>query len=344
LTGGSNVKEGKMDFNTPSELLGGGSGGKRPQLPDIKKYILPVSSVIILLMFVFSGLYSVGPDEVGVIRRFGRYARTTNPGLHFKIPMGVERVNNVKVQYIYKEEFGFRTLKPGIKSQYSSREYFDESLMLTGDLNVLVVDWIVQFKIKDPVKFLFNVRDQRETIRSISEAMMRQVIGDNSVSETLTTRRMDINQLVQEELQDVLDSYDSGIQIVTVKLQDVNPADEVKPAFNEVNEAKQEKEKMINEAWEAYNKAIPNAKGQAEKTIREAEGYALKRINRAKGDAARFIATWKAYKEAKEVTRKRLYLEAMNEILPKAGRKYIIDSSTHNILPLLKLNAEGGAR
>lgn len=332
-----------MDFNTPDELLGGAKQ-KIPQMPDFKKYILPAVSMILILIFVFSGLYSVGPDEVGVIRRFGKYVRTTNPGLHFKIPMGIERVDNVKVRYIYKEEFGFRTLRPGIKTQYSSREYFDESLMLTGDLNVLVVEWILQFKIKDPVKFLFNIRDQRETIRSICEAVMRQLMGDNSVSEVLTTRRVEINQLAQEKLQDILDSYDSGIQIVTVKLQDVNPSDEVKPAFNEVNEAKQEKEKMINEAWEAYNKAIPAAKGQAEKTIKEAEGYTLKRVNAAKGDAARFLATWEAYREAKEVTRKRLYLEAMKEILPKAGQKYIIDSSTHNILPLLRLNDEGGAR
>ncbi|MFC1624684.1 FtsH protease activity modulator HflK, partial [Candidatus Omnitrophota bacterium] len=328
----------------PEDLLGGSKKGKNPQMPDIKKYVIPAVGGFFVLMFIFSGLYSVGPDEVGVIRRFGKYIRTTNPGLHFKIPMGVEKVNNVKVQYIYKEEFGFRTLRPGIKTQYSTRDYFDESLMLTGDLNVLVVEWIVQFKIKDPVKFLFNVRDQRETLHIISEAVMRQVIGDNSVSEALTTRRVEINQEAQDKLQEVLDSYDSGIQIVTVKLQDVNPSDEVKPSFNQVNEAKQEKEKMINQAWEAYNKTIPAARGEAQKTIKESEGYALKRINRAKGDATRFIETWKAYKEAKEVTRKRLYLEAMNEILPKVGQKFIMDSSSNSILPLLKLNKDGGVK
>ena len=335
-----------MSFNTPEDLLGMGGKGKPPraQIPNIKRYIFPAAGGFFILMFIFSGLYSVGPDEVGVIRQFGRYARTTNPGLHFKIPMGVEKVNKVKVRYIFKEEFGFKTLKSDIKSQYSTKDYFDESLMLTGDLNVLVVEWIVQFKIKDPVKLLFNVREPRETIRNISEAVMRQIIGDGSVSEVLTTRRVEVNQEVQDKLQEVLDSYDSGIQIVTVKLQDVNPPDEVKPSFNEVNEAKQEKEKMINEAWEAYNKAIPAAKGQAEKTIREAEGYALSRINTAKGDAARFIDTWESYKNAKEVTRKRLYLEAINEILPKVGNKYIIDSSVQGILPLLKLNKEGGLK
>lgn len=334
-----------MDFNTPDELLGGGKKAiPVGSIPDIKKYIFPAVAGFLALIFVFSGLYSVGPDEVGVIRLFGRYTRTTNPGLHFKIPMGVEKVNKVKVRYIFKEEFGFRTLKAGIKSQYSSKEYFDESLMLTGDLNVLIVEWIVQFKVKDPVKLLFNVRDPRETLRSVSEAVMRQVVGNGSVSEVLTTRRVEINQEVQDKLQEILDSYESGIQIVTVKLQDVNPADEVKPSFNEVNEAKQEKEKIINQAWEAYNKAIPAAKGDAEKTIREAEGYALKRVNQASGDASRFIATWEAYKEAKDVTRKRLYLEVMSEILPKAGQKYIMDSSSSGILPLLKLNQSGGVQ
>lgn len=334
-----------MDFNTPGELLGGKSSsskGKKYQIANMKNYIILGVTGFLVLIFIFSGVYSVGPDEVGVIRKFGKYIRTTDPGLHFKIPMGIEKVDNVKVQYIFKEEFGFRTLKPGIKSQYSTREYFDESLMLTGDLNVLVVEWIVQFKVKDPVKLLFNIRDPKETIRNISEAVMRQIVGDATVSEVLTTRRMDINQDAQDKLQEILDSYESGIHIVTLKLQDVNPSDEVKPSFNQVNEAKQEKEKMINEAWEAYNKTIPAARGQAEKTIKEAEGYTLQRINRAKGDAARFIDTWQAYRKAKEVTRKRLYLEAMNEILPKTGYKYIIDSSAHSILPLLNLNNKNG--
>ncbi|MFH1854574.1 MAG: FtsH protease activity modulator HflK [Candidatus Omnitrophota bacterium] len=333
-----------MDFNTPNELLERDKPDPKKAGPDFKKYIFSAIGGILVLVFIFSGVYSVGPDEVGIVRRFGKYVRTTNPGLHFKIPMGVERADNVKVQYIYKEEFGFRTLRPGIKSQYSSKEYFDESLMLTGDLNVLVVEWIVQFKIKDPVKFLFNVRDQRETIRNISEAVMRQIVGNSSMGEVLTMRRVEINQEVQDTLQKILDSYNTGLKIVTVKLQDVNPPDEVKASFNEVNEAKQEKEKMINEAWEAYNKAIPAAKGQAEKTIREAEGYALNNINTAKGDAARFIDTWEAYRNAKEVTRKRLYLEAMNEILPKVGQKYIMDSLSGSILPLLKLNKEGGVK
>lgn len=312
------------------------NAGKK-RLPELMKFAPMIIIGLLIAVFLISSLYSVGPDEVGVVKRFGRYVRITNPGLHIRIPFGIEKVNNVKVKYIFKEEFGFRTLKPGVVSRYSQREYFGESLMLTGDLNVVVVEWIVQFKVKDPVKLLFNIKNPRDTIRNISEAVMRQVVGDNSVSEVLTTRRVEVNIAMQKKLQEILDSYDSGIQIVTVKLQDVNPPDPVKPSFNEVNEAKQEKEKVINQAWEAYNKAIPEARGKAEKTIREAEGYALNRVNKAKGDAAKFVSIWQAYMKAVDVTRKRLYLEAMHEIIPKAGKKYIIDPSQQSILPLLRL-------
>jgi len=334
------------DFEKPEDLFGPSEEfmkNAEKKLKNLKGIGPIIVTAIVLIAGLFSSFYAVGPDEVGVIRRFGKYVRTTNPGLHLKIPF-IEKVDNVKVKYIFKEEFGFRTTRPGIVSQYSAREYFDESLMLTGDLNVLVVEWIVQFKVKDPVKLLFNVRNPLGTIRNISEAVMRQVVGDNTVNEVLTTRRVEINQEVQDKLQEILDSYNSGIQIVTVKLQDVNPPDEVKPSFNEVNEAKQEKEKAINQAWERYNKIIPKARGEAEKTITEAEGYALNRINRAKGDAAKFMATWQAYKNAKDVTRKRLYLEAMSEILPKVGKKFIVDSKQKGILPLLNLSEKGAGQ
>ncbi|MFH1867595.1 MAG: FtsH protease activity modulator HflK [Candidatus Omnitrophota bacterium] len=337
-----------MDFEKPDDVIYG-TGGKQQLIPpQYRKYIPIAVTAVILLAVLFlrdlSVFYSVGPDEVGVVRRFGEYVRTSQPGLRFKLPIGLEKVNLVKVKYIFKEEFGFHTTKAGIISQRSAKDYLSESRMLTGDLNVIIVEWIVQFKIKDPVKLLFNIRDPRDTIRKISEAVMRQVVGDNSVTEILTTRRVELNQEVQDKLQQVLDSYDCGVHIVTVKLQDVNPPDPVKPSFNEVNEAKQEREKMINEAWEAYNKAIPLARGEAEKTITESEGYALNRVNKAKGDAAKFTATWNAYKNAKEVTRKRLFLEAMNDVLPKAGVKYIIDSQQKGILPLMRLDKEGGVQ
>ena len=332
------------NFDKPEDLFGPSEDFLRDagkKLENFKGLIPLAIGAFVVVVLLFGSFYSVGPDEVGVIRRFGKYARTTNPGLHLKIPL-IEKVDNVKVKYIFKEEFGFRTTRPGVITQYSSKEYFDESLMLTGDLNVIVVDWIVQFKIKDPVKLLFNIRNPQRTIRNISEAVMRQAVGDSTVNEVLTTRRVEINIYVQKKLQEILDSYDSGVQIVTVKLQDVNPPDEVKPSFNEVNEAKQEKEKVINQAWERYNKIIPKARGEAERTIRESEGYSLNRVNVAKGDAAKFIATWEAYKDAKDVTRKRLYLEALNEVLPKAGEKFIVDSEQKSILPLLNLTNKGG--
>ena len=313
-------------------------------LPDIKKYIVPAIVLVLILVLGLTSFYSVGADEVGVIQRFGKYTRTTEPGLHMKLPFRIEKATKVKVKYIFKEEFGFRTLRPGIKTLRATGKHLDESLMLSGDLNSSVVEWIVQFKIKDPVKLLFNIRDPATTVRAISEAVMRQVVGDHAVTEVLTTRRIEVSLEAQAKLQAILDSYDSGIHIITVKLQDVNPPDEVKPAFNEVNEAKQERERMINEAWEAYNKAVPRAKGEALKMITEAEGYALNRVNRAQGDARRFLATWQEYKDAKEVTRRRLYLESLAEVLPKVRRKYILDSDVGGILPLLNLGAEGGER
>lgn len=326
-----------MDFkipDTPEELFRQG----KKSFAGFNKWLPYVLLVFIVLGSLVSSFYSVGTDEVGVIRLFGKYVRTTEPGLHWRLPFNIEKLDKVKVKRIFKDEFGFRTLRAGVKTQYSQKSYHEESLMLTGDLNVLDVTWIVQFRIKDAVKLLFNIRNPRETVRDISEAVMRQVIGDSSVSEALTTRRIEINLEVQEKMQAILDSYESGIHIETVKLQDVNPPDEVKRSFNEVNEAKQEKEKVINQSWEAYNKVIPKAKGEAQKTISEAEGYALSRVNEAQGDAVKFLATWNAYKTAKKVTRRRLYLETMETVLPRAGRIYIMEPGGNNVLPLLKLS------
>ena len=318
-------------------------GGEEVEIPtsvNLKNISLVIVGIFVLVL-VISSLYSVGPDEQGVIQRFGKYVRTTNPGLHTKLPFGIETAKKVKVKYIFKEEFGFRTIKAGVRTVYSTNKYLGESLMLTGDLNLAVVEWIVQYKIKSARDYLFNVRNATQTLRDISESVMRKVVGDRSVSEVLTTGRMEVAQQVQQDLQKILDSYKSGIKIVTVKLQDVNPPDVVKPAFNDVNEAKQEKEKMINQAWEAYNKKIPLAKGEAKKMIQDAEGYALNRINRAKGDAANFLAVWRAYNSAKDVTRRRLYLETLDEILPKVKRKYILDESQKGLLPFLPLEKGG---
>jgi len=304
------------------------------------KGIRRIIYVIIVIIVLSSGLYSVGADEVCVIQRFGKFVRSTEPGLHMKIPFGVETAKNVKVKKVFKEEFGFRTLKAGVKTQYSKRGYNEESLMLTGDLNVAEVEWIVQYKIKDPYKFLFKIKDPRETLRAMSEAVVRRVVGDRDVTYVLTYGRVEIAKDVELGLQELLDQFDSGIAIVTVKLQDVNPPETVRPAFNEVNRAKQDKEKMINEAWEDYNKRIPRAKGEAEQVIAEAKGYATRRVNNAMGDVSLFEQVYEEYRRAPDVTRRRLYLETMAKILPEIKDIYIVDEEQKSILPLLELGGE----
>jgi len=327
-----------QDVPSPDEII---KKGKK-KLDDMWQYARWFLIVIFVLIFLKGLIYSIGPDEVGVIQRFGKFISLSSPGLHAKLPFGIDSVTPIKVQKIFKEEFGFKTLQPGVRTRYSRGDYQDESLMLTGDLNILDVRWIVQFKIKDPVKLLFATRNPEDNIRDISEVVMRRLVGDYSVDEVLTTKREELDDLAQQGIQAILDRYNVGVQIVTVKLQDVNPPERVRPAFNEVNEAKQEKEKMINQAWEAYNKVIPKARGTAEKTIREAEGYATEKVNNAKGESERFLATLKEYKKAPEITKERMYLEALMKVLPEAKEQYIIDETQTSILPLLDINKKGG--
>ena len=318
-------------------------GGEEFNIPPVNKnlILLGVLAVFVIIILATS-FYQVSTDEEGVIRRFGKYTTTTGPGLHLKLPFGIDKVTKVPVQRILKEEFGFRTVRPGVRSQYTRGSATNESLMLTGDLNSAVVEWIVQYRVLNPDDFLFKVRNVRAIIRDASESIMRQVVGDRSVDEVIILSRREVAQEAKDLLQEVLDSYGSGISVVTVELKDVNPPDPVKPAFNEVNEAKQEMERMINEAWEAYNKEVPKARGEAERTIRQAEGYALNRVNRAQGDANKFLAVWKEYARSKDVTRRRLYLETINEVMPKLGKKYVIDSDQKGILQLLPLDEKGG--
>lgn len=298
--------------------------------------------VIVGIIVIASGLYSVGADEIGVVQRFGKYVRQTMPGLHMKVPFGIETVKKVKVKKVFKEEFGFRTLRADIRTSYSPKKFLEESLMLTGDLNVAEVEWIVQYRIRDPYKYLFKIQDPVATLRPMSEAVVRRVVGDRNVTDVLTVGRIEIAEQVQEGLQSLLDKFESGVQVVTVKLQDVNPPEEVRQAFNEVNRAKQDKEKMINEAWEDYNKRIPRAQGEAEQMIAEAEGYALRRVNRAMGDVALFNKVYAEYRNAPDVTRRRLYLETMGDVLPNVKEIFIVDEKQKAILPLLDLGAGKG--
>ncbi|MFA4981442.1 MAG: FtsH protease activity modulator HflK [Candidatus Omnitrophota bacterium] len=321
---------------TPEEIIDVG----RKKFLNYVKYIPWIILGFLAVIGLAGAIYSIGPDEVGVIQRFGKYIRLSSPGLHAKVPFGIEKVTPIKVEKIFKEEFG--TGKESISFGVVLTGNKDETLMLTGDLNILDVRWIVQYKIKDPIKFLFVVRNPQNVIRDVSEVVMRRLVGDYSVDEVLTIKREEIDHLAQVETQKILDDYQTGVQVVTIKLLDVNPPDTVKPAFNEVNEAKQEKEKMINQAWEAYNKVVPKARGEAERTIREAEGYSLDKINRAKGEADRFLATLAEYKNAPEITQKRLYLETLNEVLPKVKNKYIIDPRQSSILPLMDIGKKGG--
>ena len=328
---------GKVTFQTPD-------GPRTVSIPW--KTVVGIGVLIVVLLVLNSTYYSIEANEVGVVTRFGKFDRTTDPGLHFKWPWGIEDVIPVKVDYIYKEEFGFRTVEAGVRTRYApqTRSLENEALVLTGDLNCASVTWSVQYRVKKPVEFLFKVRDPVITLRDLSESIMREVVGDRSVTDVLTSGRAEVNTEVRNELQKVLDDYDSGIEVVQVLLRDVNPPDVVKDSFNEVNRAQQEMEQNINKAWQAYNKAIPKARGDALKQISEAEGYRLERVNRAKGDAARYLSLLAEYLKAPEITRRRLYLETMGEVLPLVERRTVIDAGARSILPLLDLDGKGGAQ
>lgn len=307
-----------------------------PHFKQIKGLWLIVAAV--LLFFVgSSAYYSVTPEEVGVVLRFGRYDRTVGPGPHLKLPLGIENAILVKTGVVYKEEFGFRGVSPGVRSHFAEKGFEEESVMLTGDLAVIDVKWIVQYQIRNPLKWLFAVRKGEDAIRDLSESVMREIVGNRYSDAVLTLQRVEVADLAQKELQKLLDSYQTGVQVVTLKLQDVNPPGPVQPAFNEVNEARQQKERMINEAQESYNREVPKALGEAQRMVTEAEGYATEQVNRAQGEAKRFSDVLTSYRQAKEVTQRRLYLDAMGRSLQNAGKVYIVDENVKGFLPLLNL-------
>jgi modulator of FtsH protease HflK len=310
----------------------------RRRLTGSGRFIWLGVAALIAIVGLTSSYYQVEPDEVGLVTRFGRFARTTNPGPHGKIPFGIEQVQKVPVQRQLKQEFGFRTVRADVQSTYRKDEKTAaESLMLTGDLNVATVEWIVQYKISDPYKYLFKLRDVEETFRLMAEASMRTVVGDHSVTELLTVGRESIAAKAKELLSNLCRLYDNGIAVQQLVLQDVDPPESVKPSFNAVNQAIQERERAINEAWAEYNQEIPRARGLAEQKIEAAEGYAVDRVNRAKGDAQRFVALEEQYRKAPEVTRTRIYLETLSAVLPAAGKKLIFDEKAKGILPLFPL-------
>lgn len=298
-----------------------------------------IALIFFLLILFFSAFFQIEPEEVGVITRYGKYSRTVEPGLNLKIPF-FEKLYKIPVERQQKLEFGFRTTSTQHQSTYTKEETKGESLMLTGDLNLADVEWVVQYRVDNAYNFLFKVRNPEKSLRDISEASMRQVVGDRTVNEVLTVGRTEVASRAHELIQQLSNEYSLGIKVDQVVLQDVNPPDPVKAAFNEVNQAQQEKETLINEARSAYNKVIPKARGQAKETIQKAEGYALERVNNALGEVARFDDLYTEYIKAPEVTRKRIYLETMSKVLPQLGQKIITDQGGSSILPLLQMKLD----
>jgi len=313
------------------------------KLPNLSPRIISIAVAVLLgLVVVMDSVYQVQPEEVGIIKRFGKYnAPPRPPGLQFKLPF-IDTVMLVPVQRQLKQEFGFRTQEAGQRTIYSAQDFLGESLMLTGDLNVAVVEWIVQYRISDPYKYLFRVRNVEETFRAMTEAVMRGVIGDRTVTEVLTVGRQEIETTVKGKLQELCKQYETGITIDQVVLQDVNPPDPVKPSWDQVNQAQQQRDQLINEAKGEYNRVIPRAEGEALQTILQAQGYALDRVNRAEGDATRFKAIYAAYRLSPQVTRRRMYLETMAKVLPKMGGKLYIDKDAQGVMPLLPLETLRG--
>jgi membrane protease subunit HflK len=319
---------------------------------DRLKQILPRGGprgVIVLAVLALAGLgawtayYTVPSDSVAVVQRFGKYLEDVPPGLHFKLPLGIDAATIIPVKRQLKQEFGFAT--PGASDPYQSpRDGKRETEMVTGDLNAALVEWVVQYRISDPVKFLFDVREPRGTLRDVSESVMREVVGDRTVDEVITIGRQEIETEALTKMQALSTKYAMGISIDQVQLKNINPPEPVRESFNEVNQAQQEKEKLINEARRDYNKVIPLAEGEKDQRIREADGYRLKRINEAEGDVARFGALLAEYSKAPEVTRRRIYIETLQDVMPGLRSKIIIDERTRSILPLLNLDAQKEAR
>jgi len=329
------------DWGAPADL------SRLAQNPRaILKVVLGAVVLIFVLWFVFTCYYSVKADEQAVLLRFGKDSGVSGPGLHFKLPFGVDVVKKVRVREVKREEFGFRTRAAGVQTSYveDRPDLQDEARILTGDLNILMFQWVVRYKVKDIRDYLFNVRAPSTAVRDVSEAVMRTVVGDSSVDEALTVGRARIQEEAKVAIQDRLDRYSTGIQVVNVRLKDVTPPEKVKEAFNAVNRARQQKERIINEAEAERNSKIPEARGQKQRTIEEARGYAQKRVNEAEGDVAHFLAVLDVYQQSPEVTERRLYLETISEILPKVENKYIIDSETGDVLKFLNLGGLAGPK
>lgn len=319
----------------PPENQGGNN--QQPQFNPFASVgkILAIVVVIILAQSIYGSFFTVKPGEVGVILRFGEYTREAQPGLRFKLPF-IEELYKVDIQELQRQEFGYRTRTPGMKTSYDSKGYDMESLMLTADKNVINVAWIVQYRISEPYDYLFKVKDVRQAVHDLSESVTRRIVGNMDFDYVLSNRD-ELAQLVQAELQSELKHLESGVQLAAVQFQDINPPDRVKPAFNEVNEADQDMVRLVNEAEEQYNKVIPAARGNAKQIMEQARGYSIERINNAKGETNRFLSILTEYNNTPDVTRQRMYLETMQDILPTVEKIYVMDKDQQGPLPLLNL-------
>ena len=307
---------------------------------SLPRGIVPIAVVAALVIWsLYSAVFTVQAESVGVIQRFGHYHGEVEPGLHFKMPFGIDRVTLVPIKRQLKAEFGFSTPGATFTGQSSAPgQWVLETTMVTGDLNTALVEWIIQFRIEVPFDFLFKVRNPGATLRDVSESVMREVIGDRTVDEVLTIGRQDIESTAQVKLQEVVNKYEMGLRIDQIQLKNVNPPEPVQASFDRVNEAQQERERMINVARGEYNKAVPRARGEADQRIQGAEGYAIQRVNRAEGDVRRFDALLAEYLKAPDITKRRLYLETLSEVLPRVRTKVIMDESASSVLPLLQLH------
>ncbi len=291
--------------------------------------------VVLGLILLFSSFFVVDQKEEAVVLNFGKFSRMVGPGLHLKFPFGVEKNYNVPTQRILKEEFGFRTLESGVVSEYSNADYSSESIMLTGDLNIVDVEWIIQYQITDARAWLFGVQDQHKTIRDISQSVINMLVGDRTIFDVIGAERANIEVQGQQLMNELYKSYGLGVRVTTVKLQNiVPPKGSVQDAFEDVNKAIQDRSRLINEGKEAYNQAIPKASGEAQQTIQEAQGYATQRVNQAKGDVARFLAVLSEYRQAPDVVRTRLYYEMYDQVFGGDSTTEIIDKNLKNFLPL----------
>lgn len=313
-----------------------------PQMPPevqlIRQHLLKIILGVFVVFALWTSIHTIAPEEEGVVLRLGEFNRVVQPGLNFILPFGVEELSKIPVQRQLKMEFGFRTVESGQRTTYSKAPYIDESLMLTGDLNIADVEWVVQYRIENSYNFLFRVRNADETLRVMSESVVRKIVGDRTVSEVLTVRRQDVASRAEELLQQMCDDYENGIRIDQIVLQDVNPPDAVKASFNAVNQAEQQRETLINQAESEYNREVPRARGEARQMVQVAEGYAFNRVNDALGEANRFNSIFSEYVQAPEVTKQRIYLETMETVLPKLGNKVIVDEKGNNVLPLLNID------